>query len=436
MGKRSGLAFKRTTFAELCMGGNGFGVRPGPTPEQDRRYLREVASLNVQLVKDRELQEKAVSGEIGYDKRAVENMYKIKVGLHAIQRGDAHFDVQYYKDNEMVTTSTYEPIASYGTRTFTHVPYEDVLDYNAAKKDGRFKDDLTGALRQRSLDERGFEPPVHFQYDKKLLKEEAKNVNIGGEGIINHPETGLQSSALISHEDKCVVIGFAGLNFEGKELLDAAHGGGRRQYETVREEVMALLKSGDIPRGYRVQLSGHSMGAAISQRLMYDIKGDEQLGHMNITAVNFEAPRVSTQIENFDPHRVEAHECVNINVTESITNFDTSGIGGGMGGQNVGSLAQLKRKLDPNISKDDLTEHTHKFQSVIRWANGLVKHKMDSVASDVVHYGLTDAEFDYYYAGEKVPVKDIEPAPAKDPGYKIDKEHGYIYMDKKDLEMA
>lgn len=357
--------------------------------------------------------ERIAAGELAMNTQTLNKAHGLMDALGAIQMADRHQDTAFYDDNKIVMPEGYEPIKSFGTRRFLHVPYENAAAYQEGRKNGDFAERLENQARDR------YALPENYAFDKRAVKSAGRHANIGSEGLINHPETGLQAGAFINHERKAVVIGFAGLNFEGNEMGDALLSGGKRQYEAVQDEIKQLLLSGEIPEGYEVTFSGHSLGAAISQRAIYDVKNDPELRHVNARAINFDAPQVGNQIEGFDPARVTSEECININFTGTMGRIDFSKLPGNLyGGGHVGGGFY---EMDVNYAnKADIADFTEKgeelYATKVKFARGMVNHQMvNGVEALVSKHMMTGKDIPYVQtvaAPERGRADDYEPGPS------------------------
>lgn len=342
--------------------------------------------------------QKAVRGELSMNESAVHKAHGLMDALGVIQAADRHHDAAYYEQNKALVPEGYVPIKSFGRYSFIPVTYTNSADYKAACKNGRFVEDLEASARALYDDA----PPEKFS--KAMLKECKKMTNIGTDGLINHPETGLQAGAFVNHERKSVIIGFSGLNFEPNEYRDALLTGGRRQFEAAHAEVKALLLSGEIPDDYEVVIAGHSMGAAISQRMIYAIKEDPELRQVDARAINFDAPQVGNQIEDYDPTRVKHHDCININFTKTIGSIDFSRLPGRLyGGGHVGGGYY---QMDSNFAdKADIADFNEKgaelFSKTARVARGVVNHQMiNGVETMVSKHLMTGKDVPFVETGQ------------------------------------
>ena len=337
--------------------------------------------------------ERIAAGELAVNQQTLNKAHGLMDALGAIQMADRHQDTAFYDENKLVMPEGYEPMASFGTRRFLHVPYETNAAYQEGKNNGDFAERLEGQARER------YALPESYDFNKGAVKSAGRHANVGSEGIINHPETGLQAGAFINHERKSVVIGFAGLNFEGNEMSDALITGGKRQYEAVQQEIKDLLQSGEIPDDYEVVFSGHSMGAAISQRAIYDVKQDPELRHVNARAINFDAPQVGNQIKDFDPACVKPEECINVNFTSTMGRIDFSKLPGNLyGGGHVGGGFY---EMDVNFEgKEDIADLTadgkDKLGTKLKIARGMVNHQMiNGVEALVSKHVMTGKDIPY-----------------------------------------
>ena len=356
-------------------------------------------------------------GKATLNESAMLKAHGLMDALGVIQAADRHLDTAYYEQNKALLPEGYEPIESFGTRNFIPVTYENTEAYKAARKDGSYTEDLQQSTRELYNEA----PPEKFS--KGVLKECHKVANIGTPGLINHPDTGLQAGAFINHERKSAVIGFAGLNFEPNEFRDAILNGGKRQFEAAQQEVKDLLLSGEIPEDYEVTICGHSMGAAISQRMIYAIKEDPELRHVDARAVNFDAPQVCNLIEDYEPSRVKRHECININFTKTIGSLDFSKLPGRFygGGHVGGGFYQMESNFADKAELADFnTKGSELFSTTGRVARGLVNHQMiNGVETMVSKHLMTGKEVPFVETGTpKVKeVKEREPQYGLEPSF-------------------
>ena len=240
-----------------------------------------------------------------------------------------------------------------------------------------------------------------------MLKSLRKSKNDNSNNIL----TALDKSQALIH--------FAGLNFEGNEMSDALITGGKRQCEAVQQEIKDLLQSGEIPDDYEVVFSGHSMGAAISQRAIYDVKQDPELRQVNARAINFDAPHVGNQIKDFDPARVKPEECINVNFTSTMGRIDFSKLPGNLygGGHVGGGFYQMESNFADKAKLADFnTKGSELFSTTGRVARGLVNHQMiNGVETMVSKHLMTGKEVPFVETGtpkvrEREPQYGLEPS--------------------------
>lgn len=345
------------------------------TPPQDPTILlRHLYSrLQVNCTKTHEALGKAIDenhipSEVELRKAAI-----LLDALGAIQAPDYHNNKNsFYSKNKLVVPEGYQPIESFGSRTFINTPYDSLDDYKKAELTNGHVLKIEQGLKQKGL----LNPDEQLIRDNHRLYEDTvqKGTNIAPNGMINHPTTGLQAGAFINHDSKTVLLGFAGFNFDKGELVEAFIKGGTSQYARVKEEVELLLKSKDIPEGYDITLTGHSMGSTITQRLIYDIKNNQELAKLPVRAINFDALPIAGSIPNYNPDIVMAEECINLNASDRISKYGRGNYGGGHVG---GGYYKMEANMHTGMETVDGNTDS---PSSIQFVNDVKNHRMIHMA--------------------------------------------------------